>query len=362
MAPHLSAVHKAWWRHAPQLSTALSSQGHRPMSAAHYQFADALLELDVDDLGFYQRFQQAYGECAIAPQAMRTTHTRVRCTVRRLAESHAVWFAFDDSDRLDLVDFSLRVMPGRGYGEIPSELEGWRFLAHPANPGVPFMVAQGQQGFVDLCQPWHTFIGSCAVNRVLRQQPEVLFLHAASIGLGDVGTLLLGPKGAGKSTTALTLAARGQPFLGDEIAAVRRSTRELVPVRRSASIRPGPRAQAVELALQNGACLPEVYPDGSTRLRAPVQELFPDAVACCLPLQQALFLRHFAPRPRLEPFTFTLHHVGRLEPLSCTLWGVAPGSQLMALLALFTQLRCYFLDLGEPDATADLLESLREIR
>ncbi|MGE3538135.1 MAG: hypothetical protein AB7N91_11960 [Candidatus Tectimicrobiota bacterium] len=348
-----------WWQQAPQLAAALVNQRRAVQRTDCYQFGDGVLVLEADDPAFCQRFRQAYLECALALPAGTPTAIHVRCTLRSAEVPRVVWFAFDDREELDLLDFSLRVLPGRGYREIPSTVDQWRFLASPAMPQVPFMVVQGNQALIDGQQPWQAFVGSCAVNRVLKCQPDVLCFHAASIGLQEAGTLLTGPKGAGKSTTVLTLASRGHHFLGDEIAAVRCSG-VLLPFRRSVSIRAGPRAQALEAALQAGDYTSERFPDGTTRIRAHVRQLFPEAVARPVPLRQVIFLRHFAPRPRLEPFDFTLHHTGLLQPLSCTLWGLPPGRQLMKFMTLFARLRCYFLDLGEPEATADLLESLRE--
>jgi serine kinase of HPr protein (carbohydrate metabolism regulator) len=53
------------------------------------------------------------------------------------------------------------------------------------------------------------------------------------------GLLLVGPKGSGKTTISLALAARGHDFLGDEMAGVRIGSLELVPVRRSLAVRDG---------------------------------------------------------------------------------------------------------------------------
>ena len=61
--------------------------------------------------------------------------------------------------------------------------------------------------------------------------------------------MLVGPKGAGKSTLALALAARGHALLGDEHACYLPATGELLPFRRPVGIKPGPRAAAVESAL-----------------------------------------------------------------------------------------------------------------
>ena len=325
-----------------------------------YRFGDGILELDVDDSAFRQRFRQAYQECAVSLPAPREASPRVRCSVRLVDVPQVALFSFNDSESLDLLDFSLRLFPERGFRELPSTVEGWRFLARTATCTEPFMVARDNQAFVDRRQPWRAFIGSCAVNRILRLQREVLFFHAASIGIDDVGILLTGPKGAGKSTISLMLASRGHCFLGDEIAAVRRGSGEMMPMRRAASIRSGPRARTLDVLLRDRKYELELFPDGTQRIRANVGDLFPNAVARPVQLHSILFLRRFAPHPCLEPFTFSLNHLRLLQPLSCTLWGVSPGLQLMEFLTLFSRVQCYFLDVGEPEATADLIEETAE--
>ena len=350
-----------WWQHAGSLRAEFASDNGSWTTSEVYRFGEGLLELDTDEPDFRQRFREVYAECAFPASAVDVGGVRVRCTMRTARMPQAVWLAFDDADLCDMLDFSLRLFPERGYEEIPSPVAGWRCLARTAAPGVPFMLVQGHQGLIDRSQPWQAFVGGCMVNRVLRLQQDVLFFHAASVGVGERGLLLIGPKGAGKSTTALTLASRGHAFLGDEMAAVRQRSGEMLPVRRAVSIRPGPRAPALEDRLRARAYPLETFPDGTVRVRAQMQQLFPAAPARPLRLCSAVFLRQFTAQPRLEPFIFTPQHVSLLQPLSCTLWGVSPGRRLMEFLTLFGRLRCYFLDVGAPEETADLIESLREV-
>ena len=81
--------------------------------------------------------------------------------------------------------------------------------------------------------------------------------------------MLVGPKGAGKSTLALALAARGHALLGDEHACYLPATGELLPFRRPVGIKPGPRSSAVEGALARRGRSPER--DGMMRL--PLEDL-----------------------------------------------------------------------------------------
>ncbi len=58
----------------------------------------------------------------------------------------------------------------------------------------------------------------------VRTRRDCTPFHAATVALRGQGVLLLGPKGRGKSTLALSLAEEGAMFLGDEVAFVHHNT------------------------------------------------------------------------------------------------------------------------------------------
>jgi hypothetical protein len=186
----------------------------------------------------------------------------------------------------------------------------------------------------------------------------VLFFHAGSACIGREGLLLMGPKGAGKTTLTLTLAARGHGFLGDEVGAVHVRDGRLLPFRRAAAIRTGLRARALDARLAERRFPSETFPDGSLRTLASVAELFPQAPVTEAPLSRVFFLRGFAAHARAEPFEFGREHLALLTPLGSTLWGQPGGLRLLQLSRLLAGTRCYHLEAGLPDETADLLESL----
>ena len=180
---------------------------------------------------------------------------------------------------------------------------------------------------VDRRQIWQPFIANYAINRVLRLQREMLFFHAASIGIEGRGVMIVGPKASGKTTTAMALAARGHGFLGDEMAAVHRTTKVMLPFRRAVSIRPGPRARRVDEHLARCQYPAEVFPDGGERTLVNMGSMFPEAGASRRRRCPAvLFLRQFAERPAAEPFAFGLEHFQMLSPLACSMWGVPVGA------------------------------------
>jgi hypothetical protein len=188
-------------------------------------------------------------------------------------------------------------------------------------------------------------------------QSGVALFHAGSVTIGERGLLIIGPKGSGKTTLSLALAARGHGFLGDEIAALRLATSELLPLRRSTSIRPGVRAPRVDAALRAAAIPAETFPDGTTRVRAGIERLFPANVASAAHLSAIVFLRGMRSTPRLEAFVPQREHLCLLTPLASTLWYLPPAVRAMRLLGILPKARCYWLETGAPDDTADLLET-----
>jgi len=196
-----------------------------------------------------------------------------------------------------------------------------------------------------------------AISNTFRLQPDVFVFHAASIAVGGNGVLLFGDKGAGKTTLALCLAARGHSFLGDEWGAVSRSTNELLPLRSLAAIRQGPQAKRVEEYLRNHSGDTEVLADGTKRVRARVGAMFPTASAQVVPLTHAFFLRRFATRPGAERFARDGAELLRVSPLLATISGHSPGNAALELLRTLGKAQLWHLDVGgSPDETAELIE------
>jgi hypothetical protein len=236
------------------------------------------------------------------------------------------------------------------------------------------VAVSGNQLLVHRSTPWQALVGSLAMSRLFRLQRNLLFLHAGSVGIGGQGVLLMGPKGAGKTTLSLALAARGHAFLGDEIAGVRLDAgradgrmggqadrkMELVPVRRSLAVRDGPRAAAVGAALDREEAPYEPFPDGTSRRRAFAGQLF-GGPAESLPLRRLVFLRGKGPVARLDPAPAGRELLGLLTPLGASMWGRTPMDAMRDLLRVVTTVPAVMLELGPPEATAELLaESLEE--
>lgn len=342
----------AWWQDATTLSLQFDG-APLPARQEWYRLGDGYLEIRSDDDRFRERLELLFRECAVA-EPMADGLPRVRCTVRASAGADVALVTFDDPEPLDQIRFSLELFPDRGYGEAPSPVSGWRLLTLPTTGASGGLLVSGDRLLVHRTTPWQALVGSVAMSRVFRLQRNLLFLHAGSVGIGGHGVLLIGPKGAGKTTLSLALAARGHAFLGDEIAGVRLDTMELVPVRRSLAVRDGPQAAAVGAALEREEAPYEPFPDGTRRRRAFAGQLFPES-AEALPLRRLVFLRSIGPAARLEPAPAGRELLGRLTPLGASMWGRPPVHAVRDLLRLVGAVPAVMLDVGPPEATADLL-------
>src|SRR5215471_4182320 len=347
-----------WWDSASELlERALKVSPDRP-DVSRYRFGYGRLELDSDDQPLNLRFRQIYQEGIVDPEGGHQRPLCVRCTVRSLEEPHVAAIAFEDPEDLDGVAFCRALFPDRSYITGPPAALGWQTISLSERPLEPLVAMRGNFAMVDRQQVWQPFIANLAVNRVLRLQRNVLFFHAASAQIGESGVMLVGSKGSGKTTISLTLASRGHGFLGDEVAAVCADTREMLPFRRAASIRAGLRTSRVTQRLADGEYPVEIFPDGSARVLANVADLFPDAIASPAKLDTIFFLRGFGSQASVEQFPFGLEKFHLLTPLACSMWGVPTGLRMLQISRMLGEVRCYYLDPGSPDETAELLEQL----
>jgi hypothetical protein len=324
---------------------------------SRYRFADGCLVLDCEDEALLRRFSEIYPEGADQGPASGPA-LQVKCVIRVHGEAPVAAVIFDDPESLDSFAFCQSLFPDRGYLEGPSGSDGWRTISSRQNPGEPQVALCENYALVDQRQIWQPFIANYAINRVLRLQREILFFHAASIGIDGRGAMIVGPKASGKTTTAMALAARGHDFLGDEIAAVHRSTKEMRPFRRAVSIRNGPRARRVDEHLSRRHYPAEKFPDGDERTLVNIGTMFPEAGVSPTTLSCVFFLRRFAERPTAQHFAFSLDHFRMLSPLACSMWGIPVGARMMDMSGLLRGVKCYVLDPGQPDNTADLVEQI----
>jgi hypothetical protein len=321
-----------------------------------YCFGQTLLRMECEDRAFSRRFKDIFGECAVAAtEDVTAPHVDFRVAV--LPSDPSVLAVSVIPSQPDGADFMRRLVPERRYVECPEITPGWQMLALPDAPEEP-VLAFGPSGIlVSRSHPWQQAIALYAISSTFRLQPDVYVLHAASVGISGRGVLLSGAKGAGKTTLSLCFASRGHAFLGDEWAAVSSLTGELLPLRRAASIRPGPQAAGVDEYLQSRSCDTEILPDGTKRVRTKVGMVFPRALPQVVPLTDIFFLGRFAPRPVVERFTPSRGELPPISPMLASVWGYPPAERALQLFRTLGKARWWHLDAGgSPEETADLIE------
>ena len=319
-----------------------------------FRFGDGYLTLRATDPDFLARFVDLFGECACsAPPENALT---VRCVV---AHGHdRVIIEFDDAEPFDAVPFVLAGLTGYGYEEIRSPDSAVRVLRNRQSSAS--LTFRGSTILADPDSTWPSVTASLAVHRVLRLQPGLYFFHAGSIGITGRGVLIMGPKGAGKTTLSLALADRNHALFGDEIAALRRNTLELVPFRRRLSIRPGPACDGVQQALAARSYRVGHLEDGTLRTYAKTSELFPGPLPKPVPLHAIFFLREIGAAPAAIRFTPTAADVRLLTPFESMTWGRAGATVAFGMLQLLSRVRCYHLEPGPIAETVRMIETLLE--
>ncbi len=360
------AASQPWWTQASALAGGVTDSALPP---AYYRLGEAVLEIASDSPALIGALADHYGECAV-PASQGGSIPCVRCSVRVCDDNRLALVRFTEPASIDAFALALALLKHPAadplYTDQAPTADGWHLIAQ-SGTGVPVIATRGSQALVDRARTPVRFLADLVITPVLAAQRALLFAHAASIGMGGAGVLLFGPSGSGKTTTALTLASRGHAYFGDDIAAIRTASTELLAFWRTAHIRPGPHARALVHHVETGHWDPP-YADGMPRLRLRVAELFPQAPAAAVPLRLALFIRRFAMAPKVEPFAAAPQIFGspsRLD-LNGTLlvaWGTTPQRRLLQFMLfarMLARVRCAWLDVGDPESTADLIETAME--
>jgi len=345
-----------WWRRADTMRTelpALSTQSRKDW----YRFGRTLLSMEWEDGPFSRRFGDIFSECAVEQPAEEDTQPHVDFRITPLPSDPRVLVVSMNPDYPDGADFLCRLVPERRYVECTELAPGWQMLARPEAPDEPVFAFGRSKILVSRAHPWQHPIALYVISTAFRLQPDVYVLHGASVGIAGRGVLLSGAKGAGKTTLSLCFASRGHAFLGDEWAAVSSLTGDLLPLRRAASIRPGPHPAGLDEFLQSHECNAEVLPDGTQRVRTVVGAVYPRAIPQIVPLTDIFFLRRFASRPSVERFTPSSEQLPPIAPLLASVWGHSPAERALDLFRSLGHARWWHLDVGgSPEGTADIVE------
>ncbi|HEX6737739.1 MAG TPA: hypothetical protein VF310_05700 [Vicinamibacteria bacterium] len=266
-----------------------------------------------------------------------------------------ILLAADDGRSLADADADLRLgldSPGFPFEERPPEAPGALTLAFRGAADAVLTCRGGEVHFRAVAG-WRRAVAFLLLHRLVGLRADALFFHAASVGVAGRGALLVGPKGAGKSTLALGLAARGHDFLGDETACYLPAAGTIIPLRRPVGIKPGPRARAIDEALARA----RLQADADGIVRMDVEALLePEARLAApraLPLRAVLFLEGFGPAPRVTAAAAERDAVARLQPFSSSLTAAPQAQRVFEMARLLGAARVFRVTHGDPDGTTD---------
>jgi hypothetical protein len=315
---------------------------------ARYVIGDARLDVVGDHRTLLDELDLRYGDCVAGPTPAPGPHIRCHVTsdagVTTLSLSH-----LRPAELVELASCLLR--PDRRWRRLVARAgtrPGSPCLVDTGGRERPFLVAEESSVVVQEVSGPRSFLADLLIGAVQHAQPDIAFMHASSVAVAGAGALLTGPSRSGKTTLALAAARQGHGVLGDDVAALRLAHAELVPYRRSASIRNGmPTAGAGTLVRLSKIVGPPSGP---------------------MPLQGVFVLSGFARTAKVTPLPpgparhAALTSLGHEETV-WTSWGPSRGRQLLRFLALVDVLDeapCWRLTVGSPEASVDLIERTLE--
>jgi hypothetical protein len=336
---------------------------------ASFRLGDVVLEVDSAYQPLLDDLYNAYGDCAITGP-LPIDAMQVRCSAHFFEQDSLVVLKFATSCELpNLCEIAMQMIRPRAELQYFSLTEtsrpGWRLIANGLDQSAPLLAADDKAAVLDIRQEPAEVLLNFVVGVAQFVQRSVIYVHAGGVSVDGQGVLLVGRSGRGKSTTTTALASRGHAMLGDETVGIRTDSCEMVAFNRTMKLRPGRRANLVSQRLGEVPHMMRIDAQGVMCAWVRASILFPDrALPASAPLRAVFFLRSFGDHAAVESFAPTLAHIDELQALTMSLsaivsWPPSPAQRLMRfsrLIGLFSQCRCYFLDLGTPDESAALIE------
>jgi hypothetical protein len=328
----------------------------QPAAVVHAvaRLAERTIGLECDDPTIFSDFFAMFGGSAPSPGPLAV---EADLEVQVVVEAHADhgWFRIGGYDPMDVDgrEFSFALASDRGiFRQLPEMPDGWSCFAF-RDSGILAFAFRERECIFSKHPSWRESIMWYLFWRLLRIRSDTIFFHASTVGIAGQGIMFVGAAGAGKSTTALALAARGHDFLGDEVAAYLPASGSLTPFRRPVGIKRGPRCGAVEQALgqDNRSRI-----QGKGFARIAISDLFDVPAPRDLPLRHVVFLDGFAAQPRIDAIRPGPSDVARLQPLLSSFLNESHSRRIFQLTRLLGSTRCHRLAPGDPDVTADFLQ------
>jgi HprK-related kinase A len=193
--------------------------------------------------------------------------------------------------------------------------------------------------------------------RVIARRQEFLQLHAATLARNGAGLILAADSGSGKSTLTAAMLARGWQYLSDEFALIEPATCVLHPFPKALCIKAGSfdLMRRLNLPLWRNRHYVKAIKGTVGYIRP--HDIRPDVVSVPVPVRHVIFPQYIeGARPVLRP-------VPRAQA-AFLLAGCAfnrgrfDQQAIPVIKSLVRDAECYRLEIGRPDETCDLLETM----
>jgi hypothetical protein len=125
-----------------------------------------------------------------------------------------------DDETAALVDAAFGGVLVRSGTSIPTFGTSYRIERNAAEPGFRACDGDGSASRFEDADGLLFHLDKCLTIALQRQRPELYFLHAAAVAIGDRVAVLAAPPGSGKSTLTMALLERGLSYLSDELAPI----------------------------------------------------------------------------------------------------------------------------------------------
>jgi hypothetical protein len=155
-----------------------------------YRIVDAFVGIDSEDIGLRMRFKELGEYLSDSPPA-RENSRWLHCSVKASDRAPAHVVTFIAPEEVNVIHVTLALFRDRGYIEMQHDSAYWRSI-DLAGRTQPLLIAKGARVLVDAREPSQPLIASCAINWAMRMQREILFFHAAAVGIDGDGVLITG--------------------------------------------------------------------------------------------------------------------------------------------------------------------------
>jgi hypothetical protein len=308
-----------------------------------------VLDVECDEAGIADELHTLLGRASLAPVPASAPELFAR--IRTGGPLGRMEMRAPDPRQLDPADLRLAAA-SPDFPFVVIESRGERVVLAAREGGEPALTVDGPSCEFALRPGWRKAVALLLLQRLMRCRADAIFFHAGSAALRGRAAMLVGPKGAGKSTLVMALALRGHALLGDENACYLPATGEMVPFLRPVGIKPGPRSAALDTALERMGRRPER--DGMMRLA--VEDLPVVRGTAPAPLDAVVFLTGFGASPRVRTIAPGKADIGRLQPVGSSMVNAPTARRAFQMARLLARSRVYELSPGTPDETAAVLE------